>query len=128
MRQLEAHKSDEVAMSRYRQEHPDEVRVEYEFFAVRNTAEKKIKDTKEEELKEVMWQIDGRKSDEVAMVRSKAEHPEEVQEEYEFFAARGTMKKKKSEVTKEDDAAPLMVIEQDDDDPFYMDIDWDELA
>jgi hypothetical protein len=55
MRKLEAHESDEVAMSRYRQEHLDEVHVEYEFFATSNTAEKKIKEKKEEELKEIMW-------------------------------------------------------------------------
>jgi hypothetical protein len=31
-------------------------------------------------------------------------------------------------VKKEDDAAPSTMIEQGEDDPFYMDIDWDELA
>jgi uncharacterized membrane protein len=49
-------------MSRYRQEHSDEVHAEYEFFAVRNTTENKIEE-KEEELKEIMWQIDTHESD-----------------------------------------------------------------
>jgi hypothetical protein len=40
-----------VAMSRYIQEHPNEVQTEYEFFVARNTAEKKIEEKKEEELK-----------------------------------------------------------------------------
>jgi hypothetical protein len=48
--------------------------------------------------------------------------------EYEFFVPRGVTKKKKSEVKKENDAAPSTMIEHDEDDPFYMDIDWDELA
>jgi hypothetical protein len=62
------------------------------------------------------------------MTGYREEHPEEVHAEYEFFAARSATKKKKSEVKKEDNAAPSTVIEQDEDDPFYMDIDWDELA
>jgi DNA-directed RNA polymerase subunit L len=78
MWQLEADESDEVVMSRYRQEHPNEVQAEYEFFAARNAAEKKIEEKKEEELKEIMWQIDAHESDEVAMARYREEHPEEV--------------------------------------------------
>jgi hypothetical protein len=56
IRQLEAHDFDEVAMSRYRQEHPDEVQTGYKFFAARDAAptEKKIKEKKEDELKETM--------------------------------------------------------------------------
>jgi hypothetical protein len=101
-------------MSRYRQEHLDEMLAKYEFFATRNVAEKKIEETKEEELKEIMWQIDAHESDEVAMARYREEHPEEVQEEYEFFAAWGTTKKKKkSKVKNEDNAAPSTVIKQD---------------
>jgi hypothetical protein len=38
------------------------------------------------------------------------------------------MKKKISKVKNEDDTTPLMVTDQDKYDPFYMDIDWDELA
>jgi hypothetical protein len=93
MCQLEAHESNEVAISRYRQEHPDEVQVEYELFAARNAAEKIIKEKKEEELKEIMWQIDAHESDELAMARHREEHLEEVHAEYEFFAARGMAKK-----------------------------------
>jgi hypothetical protein len=103
----------QVAMSRYRQEHLDEVLAKYEFFATRNTTEKKIEEMKEEELKEIMWQIDGHESDEVAMERYREEHPEEVQAEYEFFAAWGTTKKKKSKVKNEDNVAPSTVIKQD---------------
>jgi hypothetical protein len=69
MRQLEVHESDEVAMSSYIEEHPDEVQAKYEFLAARNAAEKKIKAKKEEDLKEIMWQIDAHESDEVAMAR-----------------------------------------------------------
>jgi hypothetical protein len=51
-----AHDFDEVAMSRYRQEHPDEVQTGYKFSAARDVAptEKKIKEKKEDELKETM--------------------------------------------------------------------------
>jgi hypothetical protein len=80
MRQLEA---DKVAMSRYIQEHPDEVHAEYEFFAARNATEKKIEEKKEEELKEIMWQIDAHEYDEVAMVRYREEHLEEVHAKYD---------------------------------------------
>jgi hypothetical protein len=38
MRQLEAHESNEVAMSRYGKEHPDVVQAEYEFFTPRDVA------------------------------------------------------------------------------------------
>jgi hypothetical protein len=78
MRQLKAHEPDEMAMSRYRQEHTDEVQAEYEFFPARNATEKKIKEKKEEELKEIMWQIDAHESDEVAIARYREEHLEEV--------------------------------------------------
>jgi hypothetical protein len=86
MQKIEAHESNELAMYRYRQEHPNEVQVKYEFFAMRNVAEKTIEEKKEEELKEIMWQIDAHESDEVAMERYREEHPEEVHAEYEFFA------------------------------------------
>jgi hypothetical protein len=128
MSELKAHESDEVAMSMYRQEHSDEVQVEYEFLTTRNATEKKIKEKKEEELKKIMWQIDAHKSNQVAMARYREEHTKEVQAEYEFFAARGMTKKNKSKVKKEDDASPSTVIVQDEDDPFYMDIDCDELT
>jgi hypothetical protein len=86
----------------------------------------KIKEKKEDKLNETMWQIDAHKSNEVAMARYKVEHPEEVQAEYEFFSARDVAKK--SKVKNKDNAAPSSVVEEDENDPFYIDIDWDELA
>jgi hypothetical protein len=94
MRQLEAHESDEVAMSRYIQEHP-EVHAEYEFFAVRNAVENKIEEKKEEELKEIMWQIDTHESDEVAMARYREEHLEEVHAEYDSLL-RGARRRRRN--------------------------------
>jgi hypothetical protein len=44
-------------MSRYRQQHLDKVQMEYEIIAAKNTVEKKIKEKKEDELKETMCQI-----------------------------------------------------------------------
>jgi hypothetical protein len=50
-------------MSRYIQEHSDEVQAKYKFCAARNAAEKKIEEKKEEVLKEIMWQIGAHESD-----------------------------------------------------------------
>jgi DNA-directed RNA polymerase subunit L len=121
MWQLVAHESDEVSMSRYKQEHPDKVQAEYEFFAVRDmaSAEMKIKEKKEDKLNETMWQIDAQESNEVAMARYKVEHPEEVHAEYEFFSTRDAAKK--YEVKNKDNAAPSAVVEEDKNDPFYID-------
>jgi hypothetical protein len=41
-------------MSRYKQQHLDKVQMEYEIIAAKNTVEKKIKEKKEDELKETM--------------------------------------------------------------------------
>jgi hypothetical protein len=104
------------------------VQAEYEFFAMRDAApaEMKIKEKKEDKLNETMWRIDAHDSNEVSMARYKVEHPEEVQVEYEFFSGRDMAKK--SEVKNKDNAAPSAVVEEDENDPFYIDIDWDELA
>jgi hypothetical protein len=55
MRKIDAHKSDEVAMARYREEHPEEVQAEYEFFAARGVAKKKKSEVKNKTTHHPRW-------------------------------------------------------------------------
>jgi hypothetical protein len=104
------------------------VQVEYEFFAARDATEKKIKEKRKKSGRKPCGRSNAHESDEVAMARYREEHPEEIHADDEFFVVRYAVKRKKSEVKNEDDATPLMVTEEEEDDPFYMDIDWDNLA